>query len=81
MTQQPAVSDSRHSHLRERGYDVHHGQPSDGELAGRYWWTLHRAGWSGIETAEGDFASEDEAWQDAARNDAEDLDDADQAAQ
>lgn len=46
------------------GYEVHQGTEADGALAGRWWWTLSQDGWSGIECGP-DFATEDEAWDDA----------------
>lgn len=51
--------------LEAFGYQVHQGTASDGSLAGRWWWTLFQPGWSGVETAPGDFGTEEEAWQDA----------------
>lgn len=43
--------------LERAGYSVEGpGTKSDGDLAGRYWWTLTRNGWSGIECGP-DFAS------------------------
>lgn len=42
------------------------GAAEDGELCGRFWWTLSRDRWSGIECGD-DFASEPEARADAVR--------------
>jgi hypothetical protein len=42
------------------------GAVDDGELCGRYWWTLARDSWSGIECGD-DFSSEPEARADAVR--------------
>jgi hypothetical protein len=52
--------------LRSAGYEASQGGPEDGELNGRFWWTLCRPGWSGIETSAESFASEADAWADAA---------------
>ncbi len=49
--------------LERAGYRVE-GPGDEAELAGRYWWTLYREGWSGIECG-ADFASRDEAVADA----------------
>ena len=59
----------RHSFERAQatGYQIHLGIEGDGELRGRYWWTLCRPGWSGIESSEGDWASEDEVMTDVCR--------------
>lgn len=40
------------------------GDDSNAELAGRYWWTLLRDGWSGVECGP-DFATASEATDDA----------------
>jgi hypothetical protein len=47
----------------------------DGEVAGQYWWTLYRDGWSGVEVG-GQFPTAYEAERDAlqALLDEEDLD-------
>lgn len=50
---------------RAAGFKVHQGSSDAGELAGRWWWTLTREVWSGIECSEGDFATEAEAWDSA----------------
>ncbi|CAD5373254.1 hypothetical protein RA210_U30166 [Rubrivivax sp. A210] len=51
--------------LEEAGYRVEGpGGPRDGVLVGRYWWTLSRDGWSGIECGD-DFPSRAEAQADA----------------
>jgi hypothetical protein len=42
------------------------GAVEDGELCGRYWWTLMRDSWSGIECGD-DFGSEPQARADAVR--------------
>lgn len=48
-----------------RGYQVHQGAPQDGDLAGLWWWTLHRARWRRrTECSAGEFATEEEAWAD-----------------
>jgi hypothetical protein len=47
------------------GYRVHLGGPDDGELAGRWWWSLCQPGWDGVETSPDDFDTEEQAWQDA----------------
>ena len=49
------------------GYQIHIGIESDGELRGRYWWTLCRPGWSGIEASQGDWDTEDDVMADACR--------------
>lgn len=53
----------------EFGYRVHGGVDNelarDVGLAGRWWWTLVRPGWSGAECSPTDWATEDEAWNDA----------------
>lgn len=46
------------------GYAVHQGTKADGALAGRWWWTLSKDGWSAVECGP-DFATEGEAWDDA----------------
>jgi hypothetical protein len=63
-------------HLHDRGYSVHFGDDSyhGDPLHGRWWWCLYRDGWSEVESGEGSFATEDEAWADAARADATDAD-------
>lgn len=48
--------------LQALGFRVECGDPDDGTLAGRWWWTLCRDGWSGIETQQDESASADEAW-------------------
>jgi len=53
--------------LKGIGFQVHHGAIEDGELAGRWWWTLSRDGWSECETQEDDSATEAEAWSSALR--------------
>lgn len=59
----------RHNFARAQaaGYQIHLGIECDDELRGRYWWTLCKPGWSGIETCEGDWATEDEVMADACR--------------
>ena len=48
------------------GFRVHQGTAEDGaELAGRWWWSLARPGWSGAEVSAQDWGSEAEAWDDA----------------
>lgn len=37
------------------------------ELVGKWWWTVARAGWSGIEASPDEFNTEDDAWADAIR--------------
>jgi hypothetical protein len=51
------------------GFTVHQGAHDDEDvsLRGRWWWVLGQPGWSDYETAEGDFATEREAWADAVR--------------
>lgn len=56
-----------YSALAAAGFDVHHGGDEDAELRGRWWWTLSRDGWSGIETSAETFDSCDAAWADAQR--------------
>jgi hypothetical protein len=50
-----------HADLDRAGYALHVGQPGDGHLCRRYWWTLYRRGWSGVEVDPDDHASADEA--------------------
>lgn len=52
------------------GFQAHLGNAEDHgpELAGRWWWTVTRPGWSGIEASPDDFATEAEAWADAVRH-------------
>jgi hypothetical protein len=52
--------------LRSAGYEAKKGDAEDGELNGRFWWTLCRPGWSEVETSAESFASEADAWADAA---------------
>lgn len=49
------------------GYRIEHGGPADGELEGRYWWTLTRPGWSGIDASPDEFDTAEDAWADAVR--------------
>jgi hypothetical protein len=69
--------------LIERGYAVHYGAPedplTDTKLQGRWWWSLYRSGWSSVEASDGDWATERQAWADAARADADDTDDVEDA--
>lgn len=55
------------------GYRVESGKPKDEELDGRFWWTLSREGWSGVETSQGDWRTEAEAMDDACRAHAAEL--------
>lgn len=48
--------------LKTAGFEVHCGGESDDWLAGRWWWTLCRDGWSGIEAQPDDSATEGDAW-------------------
>jgi hypothetical protein len=48
--------------LSRVGFQMHLGTSDDGELDGRWWWTLCRPGWSGIDTQHDDSATEQEAW-------------------
>ena len=51
--------------LDDAGYRIEGpGDASDDGLAGRYWWTLSRNGWSGVECGP-DFATASEAKDDA----------------
>ena len=36
--------------LRAQGYELHLGGDDDAELAGRFWWTLMRPGWTEAES-------------------------------
>lgn len=49
------------------GYRVHHGTADGGGLAGLYWWTRMRPGWCEPEVSEGQWATQAEAEQAAAR--------------
>jgi hypothetical protein len=50
------------------GYRVHGpGDADDDELECKYWWTLHRDGWSGTEVSMSEFLSADDALKDAVR--------------
>lgn len=51
------------------GYRVHGpGEAHEGvKLQGKYWWTLYRDGWSGVETSPGEFSIRDDALNDAVR--------------
>lgn len=49
-------------HLKKAGFQVHFGDKEDAELAGRWWWTLCRDGWSAIEAQPDDSATEADAW-------------------
>lgn len=49
------------SKIKEVGYRIERGSTSAGPLAGRWWWSLVREGWSGIEHCREDFATEQEA--------------------
>lgn len=69
-----AVTHSANDDIVSAGYQVHFGNAEDEALAGRWWWTLFRAGWSGIEVSDHDFATERDAWSDAARANALDSD-------
>lgn len=55
----------RINRLAAAGYETHLGTSAHAELAGRWWWTLYRPGWSGVETSSGTWATEDEALTDA----------------
>lgn len=59
----PTTEASRRA--QSAGFEVHFGTPADGDLAGRYWWTLFQRGWSGAECAPGTFSTGDDAWEDA----------------
>lgn len=54
--------------LQAAGYRVHTAAAEAGdskpvrELHGRWWWTLHRPGWSGVETDPEDWPTEEHAW-------------------
>ncbi len=53
--------------LAEAGFRIEGpGDPTDDGLVGRYWWTLMRVGWSGIECGD-DFESSLQARGDAVR--------------
>ena len=55
-------------HVAVAGYRIEGpGDLADPDLAGRFWWTLGRSGWSGYEVSSGDWASRDETLRDAAR--------------
>lgn len=49
-------------------YSFHRGGPADGELAGRWWWTLYLQGWMEAESSCADFDTEQEARDDAERH-------------
>lgn len=49
------------------GFKVHAGKVADGDLVGRWWWTLAQRGWTGVESAPGDFDTAAHAWADAVR--------------
>lgn len=50
------------------GFQVEQGTVEDGPtLDGRWWWTLSRPSWSGVESSPGEFETEAEAWSDAVR--------------
>jgi hypothetical protein len=36
--------------LAAEGYELHYGNEDQGDLAGKYWWTLMRAGWTECES-------------------------------
>lgn len=48
--------------LKATGFEVHNGDSDDGDLAGRWWWTLSRDGWSAVEAQPDESANECEAW-------------------
>lgn len=52
--------------LEAVGYQVHQGTPADGDLAGRWWWTLFQPGWGECEVSPGDFDTAEQAWANAA---------------
>lgn len=52
---------------RAHGYTIHQGGPEDDHLNGKFWWSRCRAGWSGVETSEGEWATAAEAEADAVR--------------
>lgn len=53
----------RQRRLERAGYRIE-GPGDEAELFDRYWWTLYRQGWSGIECGV-DFATREEALEDA----------------
>lgn len=55
-------------HVAVAGYRIEGpGDPADPDLAGRFWWTLGRSGWSGYEVSSGDWDAREDALRDAAR--------------
>lgn len=48
------------------GYSIHEGGPDD-DLNGKFWWTRHREGWSGVESSDGQWDTAAEAEADAVR--------------
>lgn len=52
--------------LHDAGYRVHFGGPDDEEYAGLYWWSWTQDGIMDISVGNEEFATEEEAWKDAA---------------
>ncbi|BBA45478.1 TPA: hypothetical protein ACK3Q6_007017 [Burkholderia cepacia] len=63
------VSDAEVEAAKAAGFRIEFCPPDvvDELLRGRYWWTVTQPHWSGIESSEGDFSTEQEAWADAVR--------------
>ena len=61
------------AHLKAEGYDVHHGGPEDEASAGRWWWSLSKAGWLDTKTSAGYYDSERAAWAGAATHQRSDV--------
>lgn len=55
------------------GYRVHRGGPEDGELSGRWWWTLTQPGWSGVEVDSGHHPTRRLAWASAIKAHTEEM--------
>lgn len=64
MTQREPAS-SEIAAAKAAGFDVHTGDGSDPTLQGKWWWSLHQDGWSGVETSDREFDTETAAWADA----------------
>ncbi|VWC79201.1 hypothetical protein BLA39750_01071 [Burkholderia lata] len=61
------VTDAEVEGAKAAGFRIEFCPPDivDEQLRGRYWWTITQPRWSGIESSEGDFSTEQEAWADA----------------
>jgi hypothetical protein len=62
---QPLEVDAARQRAFDAGYQVHRGGDNEQDLAGRYWWTLCRPGWSGVETDPHTHTTEADAWSSA----------------